>query len=37
MKNLSTILGVFSIVLDVAIAVMGIITIRYVVSNRKEK
>ena len=37
MKNLSTILSAISMVLDVAVVILSIITIRYVVANRKEK
>lgn len=37
MKNLSTILSAISMVLDVAVVILSIITIRHVVTNRKEK
>ena len=37
MKNLSTILSAISMVLDVAVVILSIITIRHVVANRKEK
>lgn len=37
MKNLSTILSAISMVLDVAVVILSIITIRHVVVNRKEK
>lgn len=36
MKTLSTVLNVVGIVLDVAIAIMSIITIRHVLKDRKE-
>ena len=35
MKNLSTILSVISMVLDVAVVVLSIITIRQIAANRK--
>lgn len=37
MKNLSTILGVISTVLDVAVVIFSIITIRHIVVDRKSK
>lgn len=37
MKKLSTIFSVISMVLDVAVVILSIITIRHVVANRKEK
>ena len=37
MENLSTVLNVVGIVLDVAVAIMSIITIRYILTSRKEK
>ena len=37
MKALCTVLNVVGIVLDVAIAIMSIITIRHIVAERKEK
>ena len=37
MKTLSTVLNVVGIVLDVAVAIMSIITIRYILTTRKEK
>ena len=37
MKTLSTVLNVVGIVLDVAIAIMSIITIRHILETRKEK
>ena len=37
MKTLSTVLNVVGIVLDVAVAIMSIITIRYILVTRKEK
>lgn len=37
MKNLSTILGVISTVLDVAVVILSIITIRHIVADRKSK
>lgn len=37
MKTLSTVLNVVGIVLDVAIAIMSIITIRHILATRKEK
>ena len=37
MKNLSAVLGVVGIVLDVVIAIMSIITIRHILASRKEK
>lgn len=37
MKTLSTVLNVVGIVLDVAVAIMSIITIRYILATRKEK
>lgn len=36
MKTLSAVLGVLGIVLDVAIAIMSIITIRHILSIEKE-
>lgn len=36
MKTLSAVLGVLGIVLDVAIAIMSIITIRHILSIGKE-
>lgn len=35
MKTLSTVLNVVGIALDVAIAIMSIITIRHILTNRK--
>jgi len=37
MKNLSTILGVISTVLDVAVVILSIITIRRLAADRKEE
>ena len=37
MKTLSTVLNVVGIVLDVAIAIMSIITIRHILPTSKEK
>lgn len=37
MNTLSTVLSVVEVVLDVAIVIMSIITIRYILANRKEK
>lgn len=37
MKTLSAVLNVVEIVLDVAVAVMSIITIRHILASRKEK
>ena len=37
MKTLSTVLNVVGIALDVAIAIMSIITFRYILATRKEK
>ena len=37
MKTLSNVLNVVGIVLDVAVAIMSIITIRYILTTRKEK
>ena len=37
MKNLSTILSVISMVLDVAVVILSIITIRRLAANRNEK
>ena len=37
MKNLSTILSAISTVLDVAVVVLSIITIRHIVAGRKEE
>ena len=37
MKNLSTILSAISMVLDAAVVILSIITIRHVVANLKEK
>ena len=37
MKTLSTVLNVVGIVLDVAVAIMSIITIRHIFATRKEK
>ena len=37
MKTLGTVLNVVGIALDVAIAIMSIITIRYILATRKEK
>ena len=37
MKTLSTVLNVVGIALDVAIAIMSIITIRYILTTQKEK
>ena len=37
MKTLSTVLNVMGIALDVAIAIMSIITIRHIFATRKEK
>lgn len=37
MKKLSTIFSVISMVLDVAVVILSIITIRHVVANQKEK
>ena len=36
MKNLSTILSVISMVLDVAVVILSIITIRRIATDRKE-
>lgn len=36
MKNLSTILTVISMVLDVAVVILSIITIRRIAADRKE-
>ena len=36
MKNLSTILSVISMVLDVAVVILSIITIRRIAADRKE-
>ena len=37
MKALNTVLNIMGIVLDVAIAIMSIITIRHILATRKEK
>ena len=37
MKTLSTVLNVVVIVLDVAVAIMSIITIQHILATRKEK
>ena len=37
MKTLSTVLNIVGITLDVAIAIMSIITIRHILATRKEK
>ena len=37
MKTLSTVLNVVGIALDVAIAIMSIITIQHILATRKEK
>ena len=37
MKKLSTIFSMISMVLDAAVVILSIITIRHVVANRKEK
>lgn len=37
MKNLSTILSVISMVLDVAVVILSIITIRRIAADRNEK
>ena len=37
MKTLSTVLNAVGIALDVAIAIMSIITIRHILATRKEK
>ena len=37
MKTLNTVLNIAGIVLDVAVAIMSIITIRYILATRKEK
>ena len=37
MKNLSTILSAISTVLDVAVVILSIITIRNIVADRKSK
>lgn len=37
MKTLTTVLNVVGIVLDVAIAIMSIVTIRHILTSRKEK
>ena len=37
MKTLSTVLNVVGVVLDVAIVIMSIITIRHILATRKEK
>ena len=37
MKTLNTVLNIMGIVLDVAIAIMSIITIRHILATRKEK
>ena len=37
MNTLSTVLNIVEVVLDVAIVIMSIITIRYILANRKEK
>ena len=36
MKTLNTVLNIMGIVLDVAIAIMSIITIRHILTSRKE-
>ena len=36
MKNLSTILTVISMILDVAVVILSIITIRRIAADRKE-
>lgn len=36
MKNLSTILSVISMVLDVAVVILSVITIRRIAADRKE-
>ena len=37
MKTLSTVLNVVEILLDAAVVVMSIITIRHILASRKEK
>lgn len=37
MKTLNTVLNIAEIVLDVAVAIMSIITIRHIFATRKEK
>ena len=37
MKTLSTVLNAVGIALDVAIAIMSLITIRHILATRKEK
>ncbi len=37
MKNLSTILSVISMALDVAVVILSIITIRRIATSREEK
>lgn len=37
MKNISTILSAISTVLDVAVVILSIITIRHIVADRKSK
>ena len=37
MKTLSTVLNVVGIVLDVAVAIMSVITIWHILTSRKEK
>lgn len=37
MKTLNTVLNIMGIVLDVAIAIMSIITIRHILATRKEQ
>ena len=37
MKTLSTVLNAVGIALDVAIAIMSIVTIRHILATRKEK
>ena len=37
MKTLNTVLNIAGIVLDVAVAIMSIITIRHILATRKEK
>ena len=36
MKTLNTVLNIVGIVLDVAVAIMSIITIRHILTSRKE-
>ena len=37
MKTLSTVLNIVGIALDVAIAIMSVITIQHILTGRKEK